>query len=66
MIARYAVFAIQATGVFAAPSTVLAKTMTARQDIRQAVAFERPSRPGHCHGITIRRNFLRESQTRFG
>ena len=61
MISRCTVFAILVAAQFVVPWTVLAKQTTlTRQEIRDKPILERPSRPGHFYGNTVRRNHVRK------
>jgi hypothetical protein len=63
MISRCTVFALLAAAQFVVPSTLLARqTVLARQEIRELPILERPSRPGHFYGNTVRRNHVRKHQ----
>jgi hypothetical protein len=55
MIARYLVFALLVGAQFLTFSAVSAKTTVSRKDIRATPILERPSRPGHFYGNTVRR-----------
>lgn len=66
MIVCYAFFSLFSVGVFAAPSTVSNKTMTARQDIRQSPKFAGPSGPNPIYGSAVHRNYFREIQHGWG
>ena len=60
MIARYVVVAILAAAGFCIPSSAAAREMTlTRKEIREMPILERPSRPGHFYGNTVRRRYYR-------
>ncbi len=62
MIARFAVIVVFALGMFSAPSTLSAsQTVMTRRDIRNTPIVQRPSRPGHFYGNTVRRSYQRKS-----
>jgi hypothetical protein len=64
MFVRYAVFAMVMTLPWIVSSLGYAKTTTlSRREIRQMPVLERPSRLGHFYGNTVRRNYVRKSQT---
>lgn len=47
-------------GLFALPQVTWAAAMNmSRRDIRQMPVVERPSRPGHFYGNTVRRQYHR-------
>jgi hypothetical protein len=63
MIFRLTVFVFLVATQFIVPSTLLAKqAMVSRQEIRQMPILERPSRPGHFYGNTVRRGHTRTHQ----
>jgi hypothetical protein len=61
MIFRYAILAALAVAPFVALSTATAATNLSRREIRQMPILERPSRPGHFYGNSVRRNATRQS-----
>ena len=62
MIARYVIVAILAAAGFCIPSSAAAREMTlTRKEIREMPILERPSRPGHFYGNTVRRNAARKA-----
>lgn len=61
MIVRYAILAALLVVPFAALSTASAATNLSRREIRQMPILERPSRPGHFYGNSVRRSATRQS-----
>jgi hypothetical protein len=62
MIIRCTLLAVVAAAQLLAPSIVSARTNLTRREIRQMPIMERPSRPGHFYGNTVRRNAGRSIQ----
>jgi hypothetical protein len=53
---RYAVFASMMLVQFSVPAAAPAREMAmSRRDIREMPIMQRPSRPGHFYGNTVRR-----------
>jgi hypothetical protein len=64
MILRLTMLMLLAAAQFIVPSTLLARQVTlTRQEIRQKPILERPSRPGHFYGNTVRRGHVRTQQS---
>ncbi len=61
MIVRYAILAALLVVPFAAMSTASAATNLSRREIRQMPILERPSRPGHFYGNSVRRSATRQT-----
>jgi hypothetical protein len=61
MIVRYAILAALLVVPFAALSTASAATNLSRREIRQMPILERPSRPGHFYGNSVRRSATRQT-----
>lgn len=59
---RFAMLVVLVAGAFSMPSTVLARTNLSRREIKQMPILERPSRPGHFYGNTVRRNATRAAE----
>jgi hypothetical protein len=60
MIVRYAILAALVVVPFAAVSSASAATNLSRREIRQMPILERPSRPGHFYGNSVRRSATRQ------
>jgi hypothetical protein len=58
MIARYAILGLLVAAPFVAPPTqaIAAKATLSRQEIKAMPILQRPSRPGHFYGNTVRRH----------
>jgi hypothetical protein len=54
--------AVLLAGAFTVPSTAFARTNLTRREIKQIPILERPSRPGHFYGNTVRRSATRATE----
>lgn len=62
MMIRCTLLAVVAAVQFFTPSMASARTNLTRREIRQMPIMERPSRPGHFYGNTVRRSAGRSFQ----
>ena len=61
MIVRYAILAAVLVVPFVALSNASAAASLSRREIRQMPILERPSRPGHFYGNSVRRTATRQT-----
>lgn len=63
MMVRYAVVGLALVALLYSPQSVSASRTLSRREIRSMPILERPSRPGHFYGNTVRRNATRGTGT---